>query len=100
LTRLGDTIVTQTSAWLPDGRRVALLSTQAYQFEMEPGSSLGMESTLFPGMLTSDQPVDAGFLVRSLGDAGVATVLTELPLFADPSRVLILETPLGAPVDG
>lgn len=100
LTRLGDTIVTQTSAWLPDGRRVALLSTQAYRFEMEPGSSLGMESTLFPGMLTSDQPVDAGFLVRSLGDAGVATVLTELPLFADPSRVLILETPLGAPADG
>ena len=94
LTRLGDTIVTESSAWLPDNRRAALLSTQAFGFTMDSGTAYGAESTLFPGMLTSIDAVDADAIVDSIGGQGAATALAELPFLLTPTRVLILEVPL------
>ncbi|WP_345379561.1 hypothetical protein [Demequina sediminis] len=100
LSRLGDTVVTESSAWMADGRRAVMLSSQAWRFGMEPGSMFGAESTLFPGMLTSTDVVDVDELVESLNGDGAATALIELPLLGTPTQVLVLEVPVSAAVDG
>jgi hypothetical protein len=100
LSRLGDTVVTESSAWMADGRRAVMLSSQAWRFGMEPGSMFGAESTLFPGMLTSTDVVDVDALVESLNGDGAATALIELPLLGTPTQVLVLEVPVSAAVDG
>ncbi|WP_062467626.1 hypothetical protein [Demequina maris] len=94
LTLLGTAVVTPSSAWLVNGRRTAWLTNVFYDYPLLAGATIGGRDRLFPGMLSSDTIVDVDEIVGSLADGGRATAIAAVPFLDDPSRVLLLETPL------
>ncbi|MDN4476953.1 hypothetical protein QQX09_13925 [Demequina sp. SYSU T00192] len=99
LTLLGTAAVTPSSAWLASGRRTAWLTNVFYDYPLHAGATLGGRDRLFPGMLSSGTIVDADAIVGSLADGGRATAIAAVPFLDDPSRVLLLETPLTLLID-
>ncbi|WP_062463949.1 hypothetical protein [Demequina soli] len=97
LSLLGSVVVTPSSAWLRDGRRLAWLSNVTFDMSVAGGTRLAGQDALYPGLLSSGQIVDVDAVAAALASRGAATVVTAVPFLADRSRVLILETPLVLP---
>ncbi|WP_062386019.1 hypothetical protein [Demequina iriomotensis] len=88
-----DDLVTEGTAWLPDGRRAAVVFGYDGGYPLGPGTQGGY-SELTPGPLWASHPIDLDALATSIGGTGAATARVSMPFVDDPSRVLILEAPL------
>jgi|GEM_PF-3165641 len=95
LTQLGTAVVTPSSAWRADGRRLGWLSNVRVDLPLEPGSIVGGGAQLFPGMLGSNTIVDVDAIAAALRREGTVTAVAAVPFVEDTSRVLLLETPLS-----
>ncbi|WP_062386010.1 hypothetical protein [Demequina iriomotensis] len=95
LRRLGSSVVTARNAWAADGRRIALLDNADVARDIGPGEEIGGHDSLFPAMLTDGEPIDVSKVVAAIEAGGTVTAQVDVPFLGDPSRVLILETPLA-----
>ncbi|WP_062291042.1 hypothetical protein [Demequina phytophila] len=95
LTLLGTAAVTPSSAWLADGRRLGWLSNAFYDYPLIPDAVVGGRDQLFPGMLSSGEIVGEDVIIEALYGGGRATAVATVPFLDDPSRVILLETPLA-----
>ncbi|WP_062522653.1 hypothetical protein [Demequina silvatica] len=95
LTLLGTAAVTPSSAWLADGRRLGWLTNAFYDYPLIPDATVGGRDQLFPGVLSSGVIVGEDAILEALYGDGRATAVATVPFLDDPSRVMLLETPLA-----